>query len=292
MLGRNAALSSMAPIFFATNHRNYARLAVQHLLDLQSCSAYLRERLERSFTVSRTNRPFSDIALDQAIECSINKYGKGRGKRLLTNYRLDLNALPVFTVNPGGLSGKFNPESIDVWCKSFAFRSMLSSIANDIAGIERTNNAIDAHIECSPARMMQDDKDLSIIIKALYEENLFKEDNFHVRKIMNGRVIHETIIQNVVSMHERGLQRMQSFVQERYIDRSVSIADRLSAMPRLKLSDPYEPDQDQRSKKKTNGIAVMSKIVKVADDAIKEILFLSHFRVSITAKLYTAVSIK
>jgi hypothetical protein len=78
--GRNAALSSMAPIFFATNHRNYARLSVQHLLDLQSCSSYLRERLERSFTVNRTNRPFSAIALDQAIECSINKYGKGRGR--------------------------------------------------------------------------------------------------------------------------------------------------------------------------------------------------------------------
>lgn len=78
-LGRNAALSSMAPIFFATNHRNYARLAAQHLLDLQSCSIYLRERLEHLFTVRRTNRPFSAIALDQAIECSINKYGKGRG---------------------------------------------------------------------------------------------------------------------------------------------------------------------------------------------------------------------
>lgn len=70
----------MAPIFFATNHRNYARLAVQHLLDINSCSTYLRERLERSFTVNRTNRPFSAIALDQAIECSINKFGKGRGR--------------------------------------------------------------------------------------------------------------------------------------------------------------------------------------------------------------------
>ena len=70
----------MAPIFFATNHRNYARLAVQHLLELQSCSPFLREKLEQSFTVTRTNRPFSCIALDQAIECSINKYGKGHGK--------------------------------------------------------------------------------------------------------------------------------------------------------------------------------------------------------------------
>lgn len=81
-IGRNAALFSMAPIFFATNHRNYARLAVQHLMDLKSCSAYLRERLERSFAVTRTNRPFSSIAFDQGIECSINKFGKGRGTLL------------------------------------------------------------------------------------------------------------------------------------------------------------------------------------------------------------------
>ncbi|CAF3913624.1 unnamed protein product [Rotaria sp. Silwood1] len=77
--GRNAALSLMGPIFFSTNHRNYARLVVQHLLDLQSASSYLRENLEKFFTVNRSNRPFSAIALDQAIECSINKYGKGRG---------------------------------------------------------------------------------------------------------------------------------------------------------------------------------------------------------------------
>jgi hypothetical protein len=81
-LGRNAAFFSMAPIFFATNHRNYARLAVQHLIDLKSCSSYLRERLGLSFTVNRSDRPFSAIALDQSIECSINKYGKGRGTTL------------------------------------------------------------------------------------------------------------------------------------------------------------------------------------------------------------------
>ena len=69
----------MGPIFFSTNHRNYARLIVQHLLDLQSCSNSLSKKLEETFTVNRSNRPFSAIALDQAIECSINRYGKGRG---------------------------------------------------------------------------------------------------------------------------------------------------------------------------------------------------------------------
>jgi hypothetical protein len=97
-LGRNAALSSMAPIFFSTNHRNYARSAVQHLLDLQTCSIYLREKLAQLFTVNRTNRPFSAIALDQAIECSINKYGKGRGKIRRPIYYLLLTCFRIFII--------------------------------------------------------------------------------------------------------------------------------------------------------------------------------------------------
>ncbi len=173
-----------------------------------------------------------------------------------------------------------NPESIEIWCKSFAFSSTLSSIINEIAGIEQTNNTIDAHAECSLTRMIQDDKDLSIITKLLYDENIFKIENIHVRKIMNGKIIHEKIIDNVVTMYERGLQRMHSFVQQRYIDRSLNIDARLSDMTRFKLSDPYVLKDEQRSKKKTNVTVVMSKIVKTADNMIKDIVSLSCFRVS------------
>ena len=186
-----------------------------------------------------------------------------------------------FWINLGGISGKMNPESIEIWCKSFAFRSMLSSIVNEIACIERTNNTIDAHAECSLSRMIQDNKDLSIITKLLYEENLFKINNTHVRKIMNGKIIHEKIIENVVTMYERGLQKMHSFIKERYIDHSVNIDDRLSAMVRLKLCDPYVSNDEQRPKKKTNSNLIMSKIMKTADNSIKDIVSLSCFRVSL-----------
>ena len=56
---RNGALSRIAPLFFSTNHRNYARLSAQHLVDLKSGTSYIIERLSRSFAVNRTNRPFS-----------------------------------------------------------------------------------------------------------------------------------------------------------------------------------------------------------------------------------------
>lgn len=56
---RNDAFSRIAPLFFSTNHRNYARLSAQHLVDLRTSTSYVIERLSRSFAVNRTNRPFS-----------------------------------------------------------------------------------------------------------------------------------------------------------------------------------------------------------------------------------------
>ena len=56
---RNGALSRIAPLFFSTNHRNYARLSAQHLVDLRTGTSYIIERLSRSFAVNRSNRPFS-----------------------------------------------------------------------------------------------------------------------------------------------------------------------------------------------------------------------------------------
>jgi hypothetical protein len=64
---RNAALSRLAPLFFSTNHRNYARLCAQHLMDLKMGSPYLLDRLARAFAVNRSNRPFSCKFSDKTL---------------------------------------------------------------------------------------------------------------------------------------------------------------------------------------------------------------------------------
>lgn len=166
---------------------------------------------------------------------------------------------------------------------------MLSSITNDIASIERTNNVSDAHVECSSFRMKQDNKDLAIIAKALREEHIFEENNVHGRKIMNGKSIHEKIIENFVTMYERGLQKMNLSIQERYIDWSVTIDDRLSDMIRSKLSDPYVLDDGKKTTKKVNNDTVMAKIIKTADIKIKDILSLSCFRVSLFLTFFSVI---
>ncbi|CAF1145065.1 unnamed protein product [Didymodactylos carnosus] len=120
----------MASLFFSNNHRNYARLFAQHFVDLRSSSAYVSDGLARSFAVNRTNRPFSSIAMDQAIECTINNVGKGHG----------------------GISGRFSQDLIDIWVNSFSYPALLTTFTNEIAGLETSKTATDFHIECQQNR--------------------------------------------------------------------------------------------------------------------------------------------
>jgi hypothetical protein len=172
---RNAAVCELAELFFVTNHRQYARLTARHLSDLRVCSEILLDRLAKSFAVTRTNRNFSSIALDQTIEVTINKMGKGHG----------------------GITGRCSTDLIDIWSNSFTFRCLLSSVTRELAGVESASNSVEAHIECSSGRMQADQVDLQIILDKLDDEKLFSLDTNKVTQILTGKIIHQDIIESI-----------------------------------------------------------------------------------------------
>ncbi|CAF5026765.1 unnamed protein product, partial [Rotaria sp. Silwood1] len=153
-----------ADIFMAKNHRKYARLTARHLSDLRIWPEEILDHLSKSFAVSRSNRNFSSIALDQTIEATINKMGKGHG----------------------GITGRCSPDLIDIWSKSYTFRSLLSTITSELAGVESNFNSIESHIECSSSRMLADHVDLQIILDKLVEEKLFSLDTNNVTQLFTG----------------------------------------------------------------------------------------------------------
>jgi len=76
------ALTYILPWFFALNHQNYARWVSVHLRDMTTLGTVHpdihREFQGGKFTVNKSNRPFSAIALDQAHE-QLNALVKGVG---------------------------------------------------------------------------------------------------------------------------------------------------------------------------------------------------------------------
>ncbi|CAF1624401.1 unnamed protein product, partial [Adineta ricciae] len=240
---RNAALNRFVPIFFSTNHRNYSRLCAQHLLDLQTASSYLFERISRAFAVTRSRRKFSSIALDQMIECTINKHGKGKG----------------------GITGRLNEEAIQNWTDSFAFRALASSTLHETCGIETDTNSIDSHVECSPNRKALDDGDLSMIIKKC------------------RLVFHDDIIMNITSFYERGHDVFITFINERLITKTIPVDAPLKAMPLLKLinAENYVPDKPYSSRTTSSSSQKyqdLNTLVKMADDQIYQTIIIAQQR--------------
>ncbi|CAF1557992.1 unnamed protein product, partial [Didymodactylos carnosus] len=93
---RNACWSRMVPLFFSHNRRRYAKLGARNLADLRSMPLALQQHFSESFAVKRTKRPFSGVPVDQALESSINRIGKGRN----------------------GISGQFSAQGIDKFCQT------------------------------------------------------------------------------------------------------------------------------------------------------------------------------
>ncbi|CAM4964899.1 unnamed protein product [Rotaria socialis] len=230
---RNAAVCDLAELFFSTNHRQYARLTARHLSDLRVCSQQYFDYLSKSFAVSRSNRNFSTIALDQTIEVTINKMGKGHG----------------------GITGRCSTDLIDVWSESYAFRSMLSTITSELAGVESASNSIESHIECSSSRMSSDHVDLQIILNKLVDEKLFSLD----------------------TDNKLGAVALKGYIHDRLVNCTTSLSQTLHASSLLHIhnNDSYDSTASNMNKR----LKSKSKLdLKKIDAEIRRILLLAQYR--------------
>lgn len=153
------------------------------------------------------------IALDQTIECTINKYGKSHG----------------------GVDGRSSEHAIDRWTHSFSFRALASTTMHEICQLQTAGNSIDSHAECGPQRQYLDHQDLSLIVRNLRGEDLFNMKNGHCRKLRSGMILHTDIVQDICTLHERGSEALIKYIDERLVDRigKIDIDAPLKAMPRL-----------------------------------------------------------
>ena len=72
-------LQGLLPFFFALDHVHYARWLSVHLRDMESLDGSMYAQFAQGkFTVHKTARPFSSIAIDQAHEQN-NAHVKGDG---------------------------------------------------------------------------------------------------------------------------------------------------------------------------------------------------------------------
>jgi hypothetical protein len=123
--------------------------------------------------------PFNlGIALDQTIECTINKYGRSHGE----------------------IDGRLEEKTIDQWVDSFAFRALGSTVMHEICHLETAQNSVNSHVECSSRRQELDHDDLTIITTNLHSEDLFNMKNSHCHKLCSSVIFHKDIIENICNI--------------------------------------------------------------------------------------------
>ena len=86
-------LFELCPIFFVTNHQNYARWMTYYALELVNVKNENREimgaLIKGEFWINRSGNAFAGVAVDMALEQSINAHAKNRLKGIMAYADID-----------------------------------------------------------------------------------------------------------------------------------------------------------------------------------------------------------
>ena len=187
------ALFELSPIFFMTNHVNYARWMVFYSLELANLNTEIKAMLRNGgFSVNRSGKPFSEVAVDMALEQTINADAKNRLKGIM-KYADVSTAVNRWTVT----------------------NSMKSELVNRLLEIYGMSESSSGHKETQGPRMKRDNRDLSKLKKAItetmnpFDENLNKNILFNIKTGRKANIEAEEYLLNIFN---RGLEKRDTFV--------------------------------------------------------------------------------
>ena len=224
-----ASLIELVPWFFTLDHTHYARWLPVHIRDMVSLSdkhpAVAFEFGKGNFTVCKTSRPFSAIAVDHAHE-QCNKLVKEEGGAI-------------------GLTG--NEHALRRWMIA---GPEVARMVEEFEQIEECSEK--KHHEQTPAVQKTFVTNIGNVISTLEEfGNPFAIDSGPLASLQSKVIASDMVVNTVKKIRSIGQQQYKNFVNERLINRTVALQapikrnkfDLLSTQPkksnpgRLKLGD-------------------------------------------------------
>lgn len=207
------SLTMLAPWVFALDHTHYARFLPVHIRDMKGLQAKhpatAKEFSAGKFTVKRSHRVFSAIAIDHAHEQN-NAYVKGDG---------------------GAVGLTENPDALRRW--------MLSGpeIARVIGEFELTYLDDDKgdirHHEQQKSIQVTFSAQVKSIVSSIEElGNPFLEEGKDLISLETKEIADASVIKTVNEIQDLGREQFNLFVKERLVDRTKSL---YAVIPRNKL---------------------------------------------------------
>jgi len=210
----------LAPWFFALDHQNYARWICVHLRDMLSlsvCHPYIHQQfVSGKFTVRKTGRAFSAIALDHAHE-QMNASVKGTAGAIGLTERS--NALLRWMVS--------GPEIARVLTEF------------ELASSSEINPDVLHHHESNPSHERRFMRHVTSLVAAFEElGNPFLDDSGKLFAIDSKNVASEGVMKTVQTIEKLGKLQFNTYFQERLIDctQAVTVKIRRNKLPLFRTS--------------------------------------------------------
>jgi len=204
------ALSHLVPWFFALNHHHYARWVSVHCRDLRTLDSIhpdtARELMAGKFTVRKTKRQFSAIAIDHAHE-QLNARVKGIG---------------------GAVGLTENTQALLRWTVAGPEISRVVSEFEQASFIDRLSQEL-CHHEQTPAQQSAFLTQVSALVTTFKEMgNPFLDDGAEMYAIDTHKVCSSDAVQTVRTIEALGREQHNRFVKERLIERTISVTAPIS----------------------------------------------------------------
>ena len=189
------ALFELSPIFFMTNHINYTRWIVLYSLELANLDNEINDILQSgSFSVNRSGKSFSQVAVDMALEQTINADAKNRLQGI-TKYA------DVAT-------------AVNRWTVTNSIKTELVNSLIEMCGITASSTA---HKEIQTPRMKKDNDNLKMLKEVIvdtmnpFEEKINKDYLFNIKTGRRGTEDAEGYLLNIFT---KGIERRDEFINE------------------------------------------------------------------------------
>lgn len=225
-------LTQLAPWFFSLDHTNYARWVTVHIRDMVNLSTVhpevSKEFMNGNFTVRKTNRVFSSIALDQAHEQN--------------------NA--AIKTDGGAVGLTQNPEALRRWM--VAGPELVRITTEFEASMERKHNKPleTRHHDQTKSSQVTFRKQVKQLTEVIEEMgNPFLEETTDLLKLDSRDIVDPAIVSSVRQAKTMGQQQYQTFVTDRLVDQTTPISEPIKKNKLPLFSLPPQRDKSKASLK-------------------------------------------
>lgn len=195
------SLRAMLPWMVAYDNNRYGRWLSDFWAMLSALPANQVAFLSTHFAQSITGNPYSNMAWDMWIECTMNKGSK---------------------MKSGWLSILQNEKQLMVHSRNVNNVAQIRAALNTLANRKVSKRK---HKECGSKRMQEDEQCVQDLVACMHEFNSFPFDPSSptLRTLQSAMPASDELIADFNSAHAAGEKKLTSFLQERVFSKNISI---------------------------------------------------------------------